>query len=135
MRDRSKSFRRRLALCVGMAGISHFAISLLAWGFFYVGSYRNHWKEVFTPGYMARHLLPVLVLLGMFILASVAFWRRRRGGAFVLGASMLLSLCAFVVDVRGEPQLQRIWFEEPTRACSSRQNFYCTWWWWQPQIR
>lgn len=132
--DRRSRLVRYVALVVGGAGVMHFILSLVVWGFFYVASYRSGLENVLTVAYGARHLSPVFVLLGLFGWASWGAFRCKRFVVPLLVCSVLLSLGAFAVEVRDDPQFQRVWFEE-NRACSSRQNVYCTWWWWQPQIR
>lgn len=132
--DRRAGLIRTFALALAGAGVLHFVFSLVVWGFFYVGSYRNGWQGALTAAYGLVHLSPPVVLLGLFAWALVAIRRRRRSAVPLLVCCVVLSLGAFAVEVRGDPQLQRVWFEED-RACSSRQNFYCTWWWWRPQVR
>jgi hypothetical protein len=116
---------------LAVVGVLHFVLSLVVWGFFYVGSYRNGWRDSLTVAYGARHLSPAIVLLGLFTWASWAAFRRRRFAIPLLACSVLLSLGVFAVEVRGDPQFQRVWFDNPM-TCSNRQSYYCTWWWWQP---
>jgi hypothetical protein len=116
---------------LAIIGSLHFALSLLVWGFFYVGSYRNGWRHVLTVTYGIRHLSPAIILGVLFAWAAWAAFRRRRYAVPLLICSVLLSVGAFAAEARGDPQFQRVWFDEPT-ACSNRESYYCTWWWWQP---
>lgn len=109
-------------------------LSLVMWVFFYYAAWQNGWKRSLTFSYGLLHFLPALVLLALFIWSMLAVWKQKRLAPFVLVASVLLSVIAFTVESHGEPQFQRVWFENE-RACSSRQNYYCTWWWWQPRLR
>mgnify|MGYP000228435695 CR=1 FL=1 len=129
--DRSTRFIRNVALALAIVGVLHFVLSLVMWGFFYVGSYRNGWRNVLTVTYGIRHLSPALVLLGLFAWASWATFSRRRFSLPLLVCSLLLSIGVFAVEARGDPQFQRVWIDDPT-SCSNRQSYYCTWWWWQP---
>jgi hypothetical protein len=129
--DRWKRHSGNAALVLAIVGVLHFVLSLVVWGSFYVGSYRNGWRNVLTVPYGARHLSPVIVLLGLFAWSTWATFRRRRLALPLLACTVLLSVGAFAVEARGDPQFQRVWFNEPT-ACSNRQSYYCTWWWWQP---
>ena len=129
--DRRARLIRNAALALAIAGVLHFVLSLVMWGFFYVGSYRNGWRNVLTVHYGLRHMSPAIVLLGLFASSSWAALRRRRFAPPLLVCTVLLSVGVFAVEARGDPQFQRVWFDEPT-ACSNRQSYYCTWWWWQP---
>ena len=122
---------RNLALVVAIAGVLHFVLSLVTWGGFYVVSYRSGWRNVLTFAYGARHLSPAVALLGLFAWSSWATLRRRRFAMPLLAGAVLLAVGAFTVEARGDPQFQRVWFDQ-AMACSNRQSFYCTWWWWQP---
>lgn len=123
---------RNVALGLAIVGILHFVVSLVTWGFFLVGSYRHGWQNVLKLGYGVQHLSPPIVLLGLFAWSSWTAFRRRRFALPLLVCTVLLSVGVFAVEVRGEPQFQRVWFDKPTDACSNRQSYYCTWWWWQP---
>ena len=109
----------------------HFALSLVAWAFFYVIGYRNGWHEALTFTYAARHVIPAVLMLAVFLWAFVAAVRGRRRAAPLVLAGVVVSLAVFAADARGEPQFQRVWFDEPN-ACSNSESFYCTWWWWRP---
>jgi len=129
--DRGADFLRYAIALVALVGVVHFIGSLIAWGFFYVGSYRNRWSNVLTWAYGTFHLLPAMILFGAFAASLNAACRCRRYAVPVLLGAVLLSIAMFIFEIRGEPQLQRVWFDEPF-ACSNRKSFYCTWWWWQP---
>jgi hypothetical protein len=103
----------------------------VAWGFFYVASYRNGWRNVLTVSYGAEHLLPAIAMLGLFTWTSIAILCRRRFAPLLVLCSIVLSAGVFALEVRGDPQFQRVWFDDAT-SCSNRQSYYCTWWWWQP---
>ena len=122
---------RQIALGIAVLGILHFVVSLIAWGLFYYGSYRQGWTRMFAVGYGVRHLSSAVVLLSLFLIATAALVRRRPWATVLLGVVILASVATFAVEVRGDPQFQRVWFDDPT-ACSNRQSYYCTWWFWQP---
>jgi hypothetical protein len=122
---------RNAALAVAAAGVLHFGLSLVAWAVFYVIAYRNGWHGALTITYAARHVVPAVLLLAVFLWAFVAALRVRRLAAPLVPAGVVVSLAVFAADARGEPQFQRVWFDEPN-ACSNRESFYCTWWWWRP---
>jgi hypothetical protein len=121
----------RAYFVMALIGIGHFVLSLIAWGNFYVGAYRNEWRTALTLGYGVRHFAPAVLLFVLFVWASAAAWRRRRSVRWVLALGLLLCLILLLVDVRGDPQFYRVWFDHAD-SCSNRQSFYCTWWWWQP---
>ncbi len=124
-------FIRKVALALAIIGVLHFVLSLVTWGFFYVGSYRNGRRNVLTVAYGLRHLSPAIMLLCLFAWSSWATFRRQRFALALLVGSVLLSVGVFAVEARGDPQFQRVWIDDPT-SCSNRQSYYCTWWWWQP---
>ena len=129
---RRANVTRALALVLASAGVLHFVASLFLWGCFYVGSYRNGWKRIFTVGYTAAHLVPALGLMGLFAWAAVAPLRRRRGAVALVALALLAAAITFAVEARGEPQFYRVWFDDPL-SCSNRESVYCTWWWWRPR--
>ena len=120
-----------MLLAVCLSGLLHFLLSLVVWGFFYYGAHRNGWGAVLTLAYGLRHAGPAILLTVLFVIASRAALRARRSAAPLLVLGIIASTVTFAVDVRGDPQFQRVWFDNPYE-CSNRQSFYCTWWWWQP---
>ena len=122
---------RSLALFFAAFGVLHFAGSLAAWGLFYVGSYRQGWNHVFRLSYAIAHVLPALILLGLFTWACVATWRRHRLALPLVTVAIAFALVVFTIEVRGQPQFERVWVDDPT-SCTNRQAHYCTWYWYQP---
>ena len=122
---------RRIALGIAVLGTLHFGVSLVAWGLFYFGSYRQGRSDVLAVGYGVRHLSSAVVFLAVFLVATATVVRRRRWATVLLAGGVVGSVVMFAVEVRGEPQFQRVWFDEAS-ACSNRQSFFCTWWLWHP---
>lgn len=129
--DRRARLVRNVVLVLAVAGVLHFVLSLVSWCLFYVISYRVGWRHVQNITYGVCHLSPAIILLGLFAWTSIASLRRRRFTIPLLACSVLLSLGVFAVEVRGEPQFQRVWIDGPM-ACTNRQSYFCTWWWWRP---
>ena len=130
--DRRRRFPRNLTRWLALIGVLHFALSLVIWSLFYVGSHRRGWSSVFTFSYATRHVGPAVFLLALFGCASAAGWRGRRSALPLLAFGLLLSVGTFVADLRERPQFERVWTDEPG-LCTNRQTYYCTWWWWQPK--
>ena len=64
--DRRTRLIRNVALALAVVGVLHFVLSLVMWGVFYVGSYRNGWRNVLTLSYGVQHPSPAIVPLGLF---------------------------------------------------------------------
>jgi hypothetical protein len=116
---------------LALAGVFHFVVALIVWGFFYVACHRNGWQNSLTFAYGARHLSSAFALLGLFTWASIASMHRRRYATPLLAATVFLSVGIFAIEVRGDPQFERIWIDNPV-TCTNHQKYFCTWWWWQP---
>jgi hypothetical protein len=132
MNYRRSRLIRNVAIALSIAGVVHFIASICMWALFYVASYRNGWHNVLTIDYGVRHLSPAIALLVLFSWSSWATLRRYRLSAPLLACSVLFSIAVFSVEARGDPQFQRVWFDDEF-SCSNRQSYYCTWWWWQPR--
>jgi len=120
---------------IAALGAVHFSISLIAWTIAYVVAYREGELRVFSAAHFLTGTVPAVLLFATFSIGLWRTWTHRKKATWIIGMSLLLAASCLWYDASfGEPQWQRVWFEEG-RVCSSRENHYCTWWWWSQRIR
>ncbi len=125
---------RLLVMLLAVLGILHFGVSLLVWYAVYTNGHFDDSPIAFTPGYFVPHVGVPIILLLTFLVAAYASFSRTRWYFLPTILAYTLAILAFEVETQYPPQFQKIWWEQ-NRACSSREDVYCTWFTYHRRIR
>jgi hypothetical protein len=111
---------RLIALIIAGAGLAHFALSILLWGFVAAMGYfaRSDWTRIWSA----------IVLLAAFIMALLFAWRGLRISRVLMLAAFILAAVCFSYDLGHQRYQFRWWLAEGDYMYDYT---YLTWWWYE----